>query len=233
MPRGRLHRRPLTSSIKEGFKNWLRLTILPTAIRRLATFWDAVKGSRTWEGRSCWSAPGNDGDSRSLAGFTQRATKASPGQKEGLEQAPAASRPWGPLLTVGDLLQSGRWPDLVPPATSAPFHALLQKWPHVSFPGGQEPSGGLHRGGWAMWPVGRPEEESFRAGLPLHHGHVPADLHPAAIRGGERERGRRQGQWLSSASCQNRGPGRATQTPSTALVLGWGLHTPEGGVSLE
>lgn len=81
-------------------------------------------------------------------------------------------------------------------------------------------------------PTRRPEEESCSAGLPLRHGHVPADLRPAANWEGEREQGRRRGQWLSSASCQSRGPGKDAQTPSTALVLGWGVHAPEGHISL-
>lgn len=71
-------------------------------------------------------------------------------------------------------------------------------------------------------PLGRPEEESFRAGLPLHRGHVPADLRPAAIWRGEREGGGQQGQWLNGASCQSRGPGKDTQDSFRCLGSGLG-----------
>lgn len=78
-------------------------------------------------------------------------------------------------------------------------------------------------------PLGRPEEESFRAGLPLHRGHVPADLRPAAIWGGECEGGGRQGQWLNGASCQSRGPGKDSQ--DSFRCLGSGLGRARSGRS--
>lgn len=231
-PRGRPHCRPLTPTVEEGIMNWLSLTILPKAIRRLATSTFSMKCSRTWEEKSCCSALGNDGDSWSggsakcLARFTQSATKASPQRETGPDggQLPHNLRDCCQhLMSCGR--QRGSW--ILAPQPPLPLPHAPPKNGCMSPRQEDRNLQGVCNREAGLRPVGRAEEESFRPGVLLHHGHIPADLHPAAIWGGECERGSaaralaqqyqlapaaRAGDWEGHAdSCHSfgSGPGRA------------------------
>ena len=127
----------------EQVVNSIRLAICATALSCTASLWDLVKGSRTWEEKSCWCA-------REVA---WRST-----EQAGLLRGNAWHGACVLLASRSNVLQPGRSPHPAPAAASAAFHSSpLKQRPCTPHPGTPRLCGDQLPGErwWGLWDMCR------------------------------------------------------------------------------